>query len=343
MRCLTLADRLRAHGAHVVFFCRDLPGAMFGVLQDRGYDYARLDYATSDADWQMTDVETTIEASGIIFSKKPDITVIDHYGIDIVWENKFRSHTGSIMVIDDLANRIHDCDLLLDQNYYEGMETRYVGRIPQSCMSLLGPRYVLLRPEFAEARGRLRPRSGMVRRILVFFGGSDPDRLTHKAISALHSLDRPDITADIIVGGSNPHREEINAMCRELPNMTYHCQVSNMAELIAEADLAIGAGGATTWERCILGLPSITLVLAENQLATTRDLDRYGAVQFLGWADGISSEQLADAVNQALHDEERLLALSRKSLELMQDWHGADYVAEAAIKLMNKELSSDSK
>src|SRR5690606_26558309 len=131
------------------------------------------------------------------------------YSIDIQWELKLRTYVNRIMVIDDLANRRHDCDLLLDQNLYENMEQRYMGLVPETCKLLLGPRYALLRPEFREARKKLRPRDGTVRRILIFFGGTDPTNETLKAIEAVRLLNCSDIEVDVVVGAKNPHRDLI--------------------------------------------------------------------------------------------------------------------------------------
>jgi UDP-2,4-diacetamido-2,4,6-trideoxy-beta-L-altropyranose hydrolase len=333
MRCLTLAEQLRGEGAEVAFVCRDLPGGMFDMLHSRGYRFAKLAETEADKVSQQSDAAETIEAAEQLFPGEINWLVVDHYRLDKAWESLLRPHTGKLMVIDDLANRPHDCDLLLDQNYYRDMERRYQGLVPGQCVALLGPKYVLLRPEFAAARGSLRARDGSVRRILVFFGGSDPANQTGKALDAIKRIRQPGISVDVVVGAGNPHRHEIESRCLEMPGVQYHCQISNMAELIGAADIALGAGGATTWERCALGLPTLTVVFADNQLQTTLDLEQIGVTEFLGWADKITASSLAQAIERLIENPARLKNLSERAREVMREWQGAEAIISAMKKV----------
>jgi len=317
MRCLTLADQLRAEGAEVAFVCRELPGAMFDLLHTCGYRFAKLPLAEVGKDSQQFDAEETIQAAGQLFPDSIDWVVVDHYELDVLWERMLRPHVCKLMVIDDLANRSHDCDLLLDQNYYRDQDQRYLGLVPEKCVTLLGPEYVLLRPEFAETKQRIRVRNGSVQRILVFFGGSDSTNQTQKALEALRLLERPDIEVDVVVGSTNPNRNTIQALCDELPNVTFHCQVSNMAELILNADLAIGAGGAAMWERCYLGLPTITVVVAANQESTTEDVARLGAIEYLGWSDQLDASDYANCLKRLIGNHRRVKEIGQLALSVL--------------------------
>jgi len=317
MRCLTLADQLRAEGAEVAFVCRELPGAMFDLLHTCGYRFAKLPLAEVGKDSQQFDAEETIQAAGQLFPDSIDWVVVDHYELDVLWERMLRPHVCKLMVIDDLANRSHDCDLLLDQNYYRDQDQRYLGLVPEKCVTLLGPEYVLLRPEFAETKQRIRVRNGSVQRILVFFGGSDSTNQTQKALEALRLLERPDIEVDVVVGSTNPNRNTIQALCDELPNVTFHCQVSNMAELILNADLAIGAGGAAMWERCYLGLPTITVVFAANQESTTEDVARLGAIEYLGWSDQLDASDYANCLKRLIGNHRRVKEIGQLALSVL--------------------------
>lgn len=334
MRCMTLADQLRNDGSDVAFVCRDLPGGMFDLLNARGYRSAKLPVHGTDEGTQQFDAEETIKAVGQLFPEGLDWLVVDHYQLDAEWERKLRPCAHKLMVIDDLANRPHDCDLLLDQNYYRNLDRRYQGLVPEQCIKLLGPEYVLLRPEFAAARQALRARDGSVRRILVFFGGSDSTNQTRKALDAIKLIARPGISVDVVVGAGNPYRNEIQSICHEMPNTQYHCQVSNMAELIGAADISIGAGGATTWERCALGLPALTVVFAENQLQTTLDLAQIGATEFLGWADKITASDVARAIDRLIEDRTRLKSLSERASDVLSEWKGAGAITSAMKKIL---------
>ena len=326
MRCLTLADALRGKGAEILFVCRELPGNICDFVENKKYRLFRLPYSEKPttakpdglyARWLGVDLQTDAEQTRAILQKQlADWLIVDHYALDSRWEKQMRPIVRKILAIDDLADRPHDCDLLLDQNLYEHMENRYDGLVPDLCSKLLGPRNALLRPEFMEACRNIRERDGSVRRILIFFGGSDPNNETAKALEAIRLLNRPDIAVDAVVGGANPHREAIRILCASIPNTIYHCQVANMAELMAAADLAIGAGGSTTWERCSVGLPSITLAIAENQAETTEVVAKTGAACHLGYSTNVSIESLANAIQLALEHPLELKEMGEKAAQI---------------------------
>jgi len=230
--------------------------------------------------------------------------VVDSYALDYKWETFFRPYVDKIMVIDDLANRTHDCDLLLDQNYYRELEHRYDRLVPSTCRKLLGPEYALLRPEFHKAKKTLKKRDGKIRRILIFFGGSDPTNETKKALQAIKLLKRPEIAVDVVVGAANPHQEEIRQICDEIPNTTYYCQVENMAELMAAADLAIGAGGTTSWERIYLDLPTVAIAIAENQVETLKALGNEKKLYYLGINNEVTIIDIYSEIKRLLNQKE---------------------------------------
>ena len=216
MRCLTLANELREQGADITLICRKHPGHLFDLIESSKHRLLRLPFAATSATgklahahWlgatQEEDSKQTVEALKTI--ERVDWLVVDHYALDVEWEAAIRSYTKHIMVIDDLADRVHDCDVLLDQNLHRAeMETRYEKLIPPQCKKLLGPKYALLRPEFKKARSNLKVRDGSVKRIFVFFGGSDPTNETGKALQAIQQLGRTDIAIDVVVGSTNPHQ-----------------------------------------------------------------------------------------------------------------------------------------
>jgi UDP-2,4-diacetamido-2,4,6-trideoxy-beta-L-altropyranose hydrolase len=168
VRCRTLATALRDQGATVRFICRAHPGHQIAALRADGLDVTALpappDQEAADGDYaawlgvpQAQDAAETIAA---LAADRPDWLIVDHYGLDVDWEQALRPHVGRILVIDDLANRRHDGDLLLDQNYAPAGTTRYQGLLPPGARTLLGPAYALLRPEYAQHRQTLRPRNG---------------------------------------------------------------------------------------------------------------------------------------------------------------------------------------
>lgn len=338
MRCLTLADELAAAGAEIRFVTRELPGHLASFIAARGHACELLpapDLGDSpDADgpahglWlglsrQRDAAETS---AALVDWGKADWLVVDHYALDGPWEHLLRQQCEAILAIDDLADRPHDADLLLDQNLQE-REGRYRNCVTAGCRILSGPAYALLRPEFRVARRSLRPRYGQVRRINVFFGGGDAENLTGLALAALARLGRADIAADVVVGAAHPKRGEIEATCATMANIRCHWNVSNMAELLAAADLALGAAGSSTWERACLGLPALVVTVADNQRPIARAADAAGLFTWLGDAACLNEVRLAEAIDRAIAAPAQRLAQGERGLALV-DGEGAWRVAE---------------
>jgi len=328
MRCLTLADELRQKGTDINFICRERPGNLISYIENRGYKVHQL---PGDID-----IETDRRLIKEIVSKcetKPDWVIIDHYDIDISWEYPLREHVKKIMVIDDLANRRHDCDLLLDQNYSK-KENRYNGFIPENCVQLLGPEYAILRPQFQKARDNLRERDGGVNRILIFMGGVDPKNITSKALRAIHMLDRSDIVVDVVIGNLNPYHDEIKILTSKIPNTICHHNVEDLAKLMSSADFCIGAGGTTTWERCCVGLPAITIILAENQKDISESLDKEGAIINLGWYQNITEYNIKEVVEGLIDNPQKMVSMSDKSRSLV-DGEGVIRVVDTITSIVD--------
>lgn len=273
MRCLTLADALKQQGAKTRFASRHMPEYLRGMLVVKGHEFMLLESTPSDeisdglshTHWlgtsQHADAQDTLHA---LSDQAWDWLIVDHYALDARWETVLRKIAKNILAIDDLADRQHDCDLLLDQNFYQDMNTRYTEKVSARCQLLLGPRYALLRDEFRQLRERVRPHIEPVKRILIFFGGVDADNFTGRALEALVSIGIADLHVDVVIGTQHPFREELEITCAEY-GFFCHVQTTRMAELMLAADLAIGAGGSAVWERCCLGLPTLTICAADNQ------------------------------------------------------------------------------
>lgn len=331
MRCLTLAEALCERGVQTRFVCREHTGNLIALLQQKAMPVTVLfapaindttpgeDYAAWLGVTQAEDAEQTIEA---LNGERPDWLVVDHYGLDVEWEQRLRPHAGKLIVIDDLANRCHDCEVLLDQNYSAVGGQRYAGLVPDTCKLLVGPRYALLRPEYATYRKTLRARDGQVRRVLLFFGGSDPQNVTGMALEALTHPDLKHLDVDVVIGANNPNREALERQSRERPQTTIYGLRPHLADLMAQADLAIGAGGATTWERMCLGLPTIVISIAENQRPASESLAKAKLIYFAGHFSGIKTDQLTQLLKQHCYDAENLTELSTQN-QLQVDGLGA--------------------
>lgn len=284
MRCLSLADALTARGAKVSFVCRHLPGAHAHAITARGHLLSLLTLAAPagmeapqqpwPASHQLDDALATV---GALQGSMPDWLIVDHYGLDRTWENAVRSGASHLMAIDDLG-RGHQCDLLLDANFQANAKARYPASGERGATLLLGPSYALLRSEFAQARTPVKVRRGPVRRLLVFMGGMDSGNATGRMLDAIGLLGPERFALDVVIGAAHPARHEIEAFCRARPDSRCHVQTEHMADLLASCDMAVGAGGGSTWERCCLGVPALAVALAENQRALLEGAARAGLV-----------------------------------------------------------------
>lgn len=317
MRCLTLAKQLKRFGANVVFVCRDLKGNSIKYLQSEGFEVfttSSINFNDASLDlikdnWRK-DVEETIMLTKNI---EIDCVVVDHYSLDRRWEEKMRNAANKILVIDDLANREHDCDYLLDQNYYPNMSSRYIDLVPEDCVLMLGPDYVLLRDEFIEAAKISRERTGEVENLLIFFGGTDPTGETLKTLKSIRRMDSLFKNIDVVVGNTNPDKYEIEMLCNVVNNTYFHCQINNMAELMMKADLSIGAGGSTTWERCLLGLPSIVIITAENQRELTDALNSKKVLMKCS----SNCFEIDQKVSMLINNHKLIIEMSKQSSEII--------------------------
>lgn len=295
MRCLTLARALQVHGAKCSFICREHPGNLIDQIRQHGFHVYALPYhqgwaaeekSPSHASWLgadwLTDAQETQVGAG---ETALDWLIVDHYALDSRWERAMRSHCRHIMVIDDLADRQHDCDLLLDQNLGRNKED-YSGLLKGKAKALIGPQYALLRPEFAALRSQSlarRQKNTQLRRLLVTMGGVDKDNVTAQVLAALSACILPaDLRVTVVMGHHAPWLPQVRVQATQMP---WHTEVlvgvDNMAQLMVESDLAIGAAGSTSWERCCLGLATIQIALAPNQLTIARALSDVGAALML--------------------------------------------------------------
>lgn len=305
-RCMTLATVLRDGGCSVRFICEPLPGHAIERIEQAGFPVSGVDALQRlTADW----------------------LVVDHYGLGRDFEAEMRVRARRICVIDDLADRPHDCDILVDQNLHADMPSRYEAVVPEHCMRLLGPRFAMLRQDFQAARARIRRRE-RCERVLIFFGGSDPHNDTLKALNAYARAELPSIEADVLVGPSNPHMAEIDRASRSMAGVHLHEPTEEMAELMSRVDLFMGAGGSTSWERCCLGLPALVMAVAENQEALSQALADHGYQYYLGRSRDLTEAQVAAALKKCVGDFQSMVTMGNRGKSLV-DGLGAGRVASA--------------
>lgn len=335
MRCLTLADELKAKDRECIFICREHDSNLIDVIRNKGYKVFSLPSDSDEnnnsekstipsnhyekwfgANWQI-DAEQTHD---IVNSINPDWLIIDHYGVDEHWELKLRNSCKHIMVIDDLANRYHNCDLLLDQTLGRKVE-EYTNLTPEHCIKLTGTEYALLRPEFSELRDySLRRREHPeLKELLVFMGGADKFNVTEKILEVLKVCPLPNnCHITVVMGLQSLWLEKVKKISLTMPWQTdVRVNVSDMASLMADSDLAIGAAGSTAWERCCLGLPTLMIILADNQRNVASALDEAHAAYILGDISEVKSH-IDCIIPEEVFTIEFLDKLSRASREVTE-------------------------
>lgn len=302
MRCLALAQKLQGAGAHCIFLSRAHEGNLLALTAARGFETRPLPAtqgsAIGDGYMAWLGVDPVIDATQTLdrLDDGPvDWLIVDHYALDVCWERHLRQRCRHTMVIDDLADRPHDCDILLDQNLGRTF-VDYEHLVPPSCQLMVGPFFALLRPDFAALRTQSLSRrtTGRIGHILVTMGGVDRENVTGDVLQALGSTSlHHRIKLTVVMGATAPWRADVNHLAATLPfQVRVLFDVQNMAELMMDADLAIGAAGSTSWERCCMGLPAIQLILAENQRPIAQALANAGVAVLLDRKDlttGISN------------------------------------------------------
>ncbi len=334
MRCLTLLDGLRklSGDIEVLFVCRAHSGHLADSIRERGYHVELLPSGSSlnlsevkgeHASWlgelSCIDADQTSNAIQAHFGAKADWLIVDHYGIDKDWHRQLRDRTNHLMVIDDLANRQYDCDLLLDQTYGQD-ERAYKPLVPEHCKLLIGARYALLRPEFERARyeslkWRDQPR---LNNILITMGGVDKDNATGRLLDALKVSCMPcDTTITVVMGAAAPWLKSVRQQAAALRwPVSVRVNVSNMAQLMAGCDLAIGAAGSTAWERCVLGVPTLMLVLADNQRKIAEGLECAKAAMLIENGASFDSRHLVNVLSDLEMNPLKLMEMSLAAREI---------------------------
>lgn len=339
-RCVTLALALRDRGAHVEFVCRDHPGHFGRLLHDHALPVTLLpapppsdvpvtveDYGAWLGVPPAVDAEQTVSA---LRGTRPDWLIVDHYSLGLEWERHLRPHVGRVLVIDDLPSRRHECDLLLNQNFSTETAERRSALVASGARVLLGPHYALLRSEYSSYRRTAPSRPAEIRRMLVYFGGADPYNMTGLALEALSQPACSTLEVDVVIGVNHAHRRELELQAARRPLTRVHGSRPHLADLIAAADAAIGAGGAMTWERMCLGLPSIVINCADNQRPACEALHQAGLIRYLGMHSNVRAADVTAAVAEWLSDPSQPAAVAARGRQEV-DGLGAWRMAELLV------------
>ncbi|WP_337841111.1 UDP-2,4-diacetamido-2,4,6-trideoxy-beta-L-altropyranose hydrolase [Rheinheimera sp.] len=352
MRCLALADALRDSGVQAEFISRQLTGHTISQTEQRGYRVYPLPAPVEPLSslqntglrhqaWLgCSQAEDAAQCAPILQQIKPDWLIVDHYALDIEWENALTPYRKQLMVIDDLADRPHNCNLLLDQNWFSAStQSRYDPLVPADCVKMLGPAFALLKPEFSQLRLLLPAKDGYIRRVLVSMGGSDPSNETLKVLRALMQPELQHLVVDVVCGVNHQDMKAIEDMAAQRGATNIYRSLPTLSGLMARADLMIGAGGTTTWERMCLGLPAIVISLAANQYQPNLSLAQDGYILFAGPKEEVTIEKLQQLICSLTDNRNLYLQLSQAA-QILVTGTGINQVVNTVKNLSRRYGSS---
>jgi UDP-2,4-diacetamido-2,4,6-trideoxy-beta-L-altropyranose hydrolase len=322
MRCLTLAHELRERKIKSTFISRINKNNLNNLIKSNGFDILELPIAKNKHDnsdkWlEATELKDAKETRDLINNYNNILMIIDHYSIGKTWENYLRPYLDTIVVIDDLANRTHDCDFIIDQNWFVDMESRYRDFISYDCVKLFGPRFSILRSEFLRAKEPAISNIKNVNNIFLFFGGTDQYNLTSKFIKIFNDPKLQKIRLDVVIGGNNKFKAEIKKLTKLRKNTYLHIQIKNISRIIKKADMGIGSAGVNTWERICLGLPSLVVSFAENHEVVLSDLISEELIIFLGKFDKLNEFEIKNKLFELIKNPKLLNNQRKKTFELV--------------------------
>ncbi len=334
MRCLTLAQELNINKEHdIIFIYRKTDGYLEESIKSAGFKCIELkkgiDHPLSNlhhGHWlRATQEEDADEFRAVLKEHNidsVDLIVVDHYGIDHLWHSQVRNITKKIFVIDDLGDRFLNCDYLLDQTF--GCDVnKYSKLVNRNCKKFLGTKYALLRQEFQGLTSTERKNESL----LVMFGGTDPDNLTLRALKVIDSINitRP---VSVIMNTGSKHLQSIIDYCHSRKSFFLHVSPSNVAKLMSESILAIGAAGTTSWERCAAGLPAVVIIQAFNQREIASNLQKKGVISY------IEAEHIEKELENQINAWIKLLSNENHIKEIcldICDGYGAPRIAREII------------
>ena len=328
MRCMALADTLQKN-FEINFITRSLEGSLISDIQKKGFGIFRF-YSNSEKINEKNDAQKTISLIKKHSGPK-NILIVDNYQLSKKWETDVKPFVHKLIVIDDLSNRSHNCDLLIDQNLHTKVNGLYKGLIPSNCIKLIGPKFSMIRKKFRMLKKSVKPRTFPIKKILVSFGGSDTANQTLIALNSIKKMNRK-IDVDVVVGKANKCKKTLKIFCNRNNHFTYHEQIDNIADLMLSSDLSIGSSGSTTWERCCLGLPAIVSISSNDQRDIANSLSRKKCIINLGDVKKLKESSYINVITNLKKND--LRNMSKNSMSLV-DGNGTQRILKH-ILLMAK-------
>ena len=335
LRCVALAEELRNTFDKIIFLSKKNSGSIIEVILKNGFEVSIIDTQIKKSlknNSKLKNEHEIIKNLLTSYKKNLNFLLIDHYDISSNYESLLRKIFKKIFVIDDLANRKHDCDLLIDQNYYKDLTNRYLKLVSKNTITLLGPKYAILRSEFRNSKKINYKKNIFPNRILISFGGSDPTNECEKVLNAIFSLKNKQFVITAVTGIHNKNFKQLKKQFGGNDNIKILNHTNNFNELLLNSDLCFGAGGTTTWERLYLGLPSIVTIISSDQKESVEFLSDKGHIINLGLAKNITTKTYVETLQKLNPDLLYNMSLNNQKLV---DGNGSIRIKEQLIELIN--------
>ena len=331
MRCLTLANQMKKYDYKISIISNKEKNNLNELFLKNGHQvyYIKNKKITSRKINEKYDLEQTKKIL-VKINKKIDLILVDNYSLGLKWEKSLRSFGKKIIVIDDLSDRKHDCDLIIDQGLHQNMKNPYSNLVPKNCKILLGPKYAILRPEFKKLREKLQKQNKKIEKIMISFGGSDPNKDTMKVMKGVEKIKERKFSVDVIIGKSNADHKEIKDLCKKMLKTRCFYNTEKMASIMNKCNLAIGSGGSTTWERCCLGIPTIVSIASKDQSEATKILHSKKCVINLGKSKEISILNYTNIIEKMTYD--KLNKMRENCLKLV-DGNGTKRIIQEILSI----------
>lgn len=339
-RCLILANSLTESGFNCIFIINKRNDKISELIKFNRHQLKYLsikdklpisEKINSHKQWLKHSWKEDAEATINILEKNfVSLVVVDHYSLDYRWERKIKKHTRKIMVIDDLDNRKHECDILLDHNYRSENNAYKKNIINNLCLKLLGLKYLIINKEYVNYKKKVTREN--IKKILIFFGGSDSEKLTELIVGKLIKLDKNKYNVSIVIGINNDRKKSIEKLIKNLNNFKCYESQMNLASMLEKNDLVIGALGMNLWERLCIGTPSVVISKGIDQKIFGKKLASKKCIHLIGHYNEVSEKKIELRLKKFLQMKITQSMTSR--LQNMVDGCGTERVANELKKII---------
>tara|TARA_Y100000816_G_scaffold1913_1_gene1081 strand:+ start:29216 stop:30286 length:1071 start_codon:yes stop_codon:yes gene_type:complete len=338
IRCLRIANKLRDKSADCSFICKELSGSLIKLIKDQGFKVFLLSQEIKMPNKNSSIIvdklfnwkTDALQTAEILKNLQTNTLIVDHYGIDKKWEDYQKPYCKKIMAIDDLDNRKHSVDIILDQNLFPNIQKRYLKNSNKNCRKFIGLEYAFLDPNFIKKRKFIRRQKKEVSKIFIYLGNTGSSNILRRILKVFIDNSLNKFKIEVIFTGDAEEKNKIINLSRNHKFIKILDTQPNLADIMSSADLSIGAGGLTTWERIYLGLPSAVITVADNQKECSEYLNSLGLIWLIGHHDQIDDNKITDDIKKILSSE-NLIDFSKRCLSVNVGTKSSEVINEILV------------